>query len=135
MSSKIITASNPAFAAKLDKLRDRSLKPQHVRSLCAEMTQLIAEDAISASNADEKIAIIAILRSGLVMVEPFLSKLPSQANTVVYHLGLFRERQTLQPVEYYNKLGPKTPTIRHGYILDPLLATGGTAEAAINILK
>ncbi|GAB7349922.1 hypothetical protein MBLNU459_g0625t1 [Dothideomycetes sp. NU459] len=133
--SNVRVSQNSSFAAKLDQLRDRSLKPLEVRSITAELTELLSKEAIVAPLPDEKIAVVVILRSGLAMSDPFLSQLPKNADVVVYHLGLFREKETLQPVEYYNKLPPKDSRINHAYILDPLLATGGTAGAAINILR
>jgi len=70
------------------------------------------------------------------MADPFLAQLETEENRVVtYHLGLFREKKTLEPVEYYNKLPAKDERIRHAYIVDPLIATGGTAAATIAILQ
>ena len=70
------------------------------------------------------------------MADPFLAQLETDSNRVVtYHLGLFREKATLEPVEYYNKLPMRDSKIRHAFIVDPLIATGGTAAAAIGILK
>ena len=70
------------------------------------------------------------------MADPFLAQLETEENRVVtYHLGLFREKKTLEPVEYYNKLPAKDEKIRHAYIVDPLIATGGTAAATIAILQ
>ena len=72
-----------------------------------------------------------ILRAGLGMVDAMLELMPTAE---VWHLGLFRDERTLQPVEYYNKL-PDTATVDLCLILDPMLATGGSATAAIEILK
>ena len=79
----------------------------------------------------QRVGIIPILRAGLSMAEAMLQVLPK---AVVWHLGLFRDHETLQPVTYYNKL-PAQPNIDIGFIVDPMLATGGSASAAVAILK
>ncbi|KAF7559199.1 hypothetical protein G7046_g4966 [Stylonectria norvegica] len=136
MAQPTILVDDRAISSSLTKLRDLSLKPSAVRRAVAEMTTLVSKHVTKASNlAGEKVAVIVVLRSGLAMMEPFLDTISDDADVVVYHLGLFREKQTLSPVEYYNKLPPKDPKITHAFILDPLVATGGTAEAAINILR
>lgn len=136
MAPNTFLVSDPKFATVLSRLRDRSLRPSAVRSTVAELTRLLAKDAVaSPPKPGEKIAIVVIMRSGLAMMEPFIEALPEDTDMVIYHLGLFRERETLQPIEYYNKFAKKTPNITHAYVLDPLVATGGTAGAAINILK
>ncbi|EXJ90479.1 uracil phosphoribosyltransferase [Capronia coronata CBS 617.96] len=122
-------------SALLEQLRDRSLRSSQVRNLVGQITQILAKSVITPPSPNEQIAIIVILRSGMAMMEPFVSQLPSDTDNVIYHLGLFREKETLQPVEYYNKLPRKSPRIKHGYVLDPLIATGGTATASIQILK
>jgi len=135
--SNITICSDEAFSSNLTQLRDQTLKPAAVRALVSKLTTILsqgvaAEDPIQ---ADEQVAVIVILRSGLAMTEAFMQSLPEDANTVIYHIGLFREKHTLQPVEYYNKLPPKSPKVKRAFILDPLIATGGTAQAAISILK
>ncbi|KKA29788.1 hypothetical protein TD95_003506 [Thielaviopsis punctulata] len=136
MTPNTFVLSDPAFAPLLATLRDRSLRPAAVRATVSAMTSLLAQEAATTPVAPgEKVAVIVILRSGLAMSDAFTAALPADADTVVYHLGLFREKHTLQPVEYYNKLPRKPQNIKHAYVLDPLVATGGTARAAINILK
>lgn len=136
MASNTSITSSPAFAADLGKLRDMDLRPACVRATVAKLTAILAKDAIALPVADDEIiAIIVILRSGMAMMESFISAFPKNANIVIYHLGLFRESQTLQPVEYYNKLPRKHDAIKRAYVLDPLIATGGTAAATIRILK
>ncbi|OAL55160.1 PRTase-like protein [Pyrenochaeta sp. DS3sAY3a] len=127
--------SDEKYSTLLSQLRDRTITPRKVRALVAELTTILAREAITPPAQDEQIAIIVILRSGMAMMDSFLYEVPEDAKTIVYHLGLFRDKKSLQPVEYYNKLAPKSPKISHGYILDPLLATGGTAEAAVTIAK
>jgi len=74
---------------------------------------------------------VPILRAGLGMVDAMLELMPTAE---VWHLGLFRDERTLRPVEYYNKL-PSTANVDLCLILDPMLATGGSATAAIEVLK
>ncbi|KAJ3102000.1 Kynurenine--oxoglutarate transaminase 3 [Phlyctochytrium planicorne] len=78
-----------------------------------------------------KVGLFPIMRAGLGLVDSFLSLMPAAR---VHHLGLYREKSTLLPVEYYNKL-PAQCTLDIGIILDPMVATGGTSIAAINMLK
>ncbi|KAF4126091.1 uracil phosphoribosyltransferase [Geosmithia morbida] len=137
MAPNTFQVSDPAFTSTLAKLReDSSMRPAAVRSIVRQLTTMVAKDAITAPPPPgEKIAVIVILRSGLAMMEPFTDALPEDTDMVIHHLGLFRERQTLQPIEYYNKLPAKADNIKHAYILDPLVATGGTCCAAISILR
>ena len=79
----------------------------------------------------ERIGLVPILRAGLGMVDAMLELMPTAQ---VWHLGLFRDERTLRPVEYYNKL-PDSATVDLCLILDPMLATGGSATAAIDVLK
>jgi uracil phosphoribosyltransferase len=79
----------------------------------------------------EKIGLVPILRAGLGMVEGVWGLMPSAE---VWHIGLYRDEDTLRPVEYYNKL-PTEPTVSVCLILDPMLATGGSATATAEVLK
>jgi uracil phosphoribosyltransferase len=79
----------------------------------------------------EKIGLVPILRAGLGMVEGVWELIP---NAEVWHIGLYRDEHTLKPVQYYNKL-PLEPTVSVCLILDPMLATGGSAVATIDLLK
>jgi uracil phosphoribosyltransferase len=79
----------------------------------------------------EPIGLVPILRSGLGMVEGVWELMPSAE---VWHIGLYRDERTLQPIEYYNKL-PLEPTVSVCLVLDPMLATGGSAVATVDILK
>ena len=72
-----------------------------------------------------------ILRAGLGMVDGIWELMPGAE---VWHIGLYRDHKTLQPVQYYNKL-PVTPTVQVCLVLDPMLATGGSAVATVDILK
>ena len=79
----------------------------------------------------EKVGLVPILRAGLGMVEGVWELMPSAE---VWHIGLYRDEETFRPVEYYNKL-PVKPTVAVCLVLDPMLATGGSAVATVDILK
>jgi uracil phosphoribosyltransferase len=79
----------------------------------------------------ETVGLLPILRAGLGMAGAVLDLLPTAQ---VWHLGLYRDHRTLKPVTYYNKLPPE-PTIERALVLDPMLATGGSAVAAVDVLK
>ena len=79
----------------------------------------------------DRVGLVPVLRAGLGMAEAMLDALPEAA---VWHLGLYRDHATLKPVTYYNKMPPK-PDMDVALVLDPMLATGGSAIAAIDILK
>ena len=135
MTSNITQVNDPKASHIISQLRDQSLRPAIVRQLVRDLTTILSKHVIKPSYKDEQIAVIVILRSGLSMADPFLAALPEDTDAVVHHLGLFREKESLRPVEYYNKLPHKSPKIRRAYILDPLVATGGTTTAAIHIMK
>jgi uracil phosphoribosyltransferase len=98
------------------------LRPLRVRTPLEE---------IDAHELGDRIGLVPILRAGLGMVDAMLELMPTAQ---VWHLGLFRDERTLRPVEYYNKL-PDSATVELCLILDPMLATGGSATAAIDVLK
>ena len=75
--------------------------------------------------------LVPILRAGLGMVEGVWGLMPAAQ---VWHIGLYRDEETLQPVQYYNKL-PSEPTVSMVFVLDPMLATGGSAVATVDIVK
>jgi uracil phosphoribosyltransferase len=85
----------------------------------------------SGRELQEKIGLVPILRAGLGMVEGIWELMPSAE---VWHIGLYRDERTLKPVQYYNKL-PIEPTVSVCMILDPMLATGGSAVATVDLLK
>lgn len=121
-----------------------SLFRQHVRSLstflAAEATKSLATEDCSVTTPLEtvtcqqlhgRIAVVPILRAGLGMVPPVTDLIP---DSEVWHLGLYRDEQTAQPVHYYDKLPADNPA-DVALILDPMLATGGSAAMAIKTLK
>ena len=139
---------HPLVAHKLTKLRDRDTDPKKFRELIREISALIAYEATldlatlptsvqtplaeaPGTQLREKIGLVPILRAGLGMVAGVWDLMPTAE---VWHIGLYRDERTLKPVEYYNKL-PVEPTVSVCLVLDPMLATGGSAVAAIDILK
>lgn len=144
----LFISNHPLVKHKLTKLRDKETEPKKFRELIREIAGLLAYEAtldleVTPSKvttpmaiADgfilkEKIGLVPILRSGLGMVEGVWELMPSSE---VWHIGLYRDEKTLKPVEYYNKL-PVSPSVGLCLILDPMLATGGSAAATIEVLK
>jgi uracil phosphoribosyltransferase len=141
-------SSHPAVLHKLAILRDEKTEPKKFREIVRELSWLLGYEALADARVrtrqvttpletmeghelGERIGLIPILRAGLGMVDAMLELMPTAE---VWHLGLFRDERTLQPVEYYNKL-PDAASVDLCLILDPMLATGGSATAAIDVLK
>ncbi|WP_409343721.1 uracil phosphoribosyltransferase [Paenibacillus sp. MBLB4367] len=146
----LFVCDHPLIQHKLTYIRDKNTKTKDFRELVDEVSSLMAYEItrnvaleqvevetpvtkatcriVSGSN---KIGLIPILRAGLGMVDGMLKLMPTAE---VGHIGLYRDPQTLQPVEYYVKL-PTDPTQRELIVIDPMLATGGSAIAAIDLLK
>jgi uracil phosphoribosyltransferase len=141
-------SQHPAVRHKLALLRDVRTEPKKFRELVRELSWLLGYEALSdvrltpvsvqtpleeiqADKLGDRIGLVPILRAGLGMVDAMLELMPTAE---VWHLGLFRDERTLRPVEYYNKL-PDSATVDVCLILDPMLATGGSATAAIEVLK
>ena len=146
--SNVFASQHPLVAHKLSRLRDRSTEPKKFRELVREIAALLAYEAtadlltvprqvetplatMTGAELQEKIGLVPILRAGLGMVEGFWELKPTAE---VWHIGLYRDEKTLQPVQYYNKL-PVEPTVSVCLILDPMLATGGSAVATTAIVK
>ncbi len=146
--STVHTSNHPLIAHKLSRLRDKNTEPKKFRELVREIAGLLAYEAtadlqtapieietplekMQAQQLKEKIGLVPILRAGLGMVEGIWELMPSAE---VWHIGLYRDEHTLKPVEYYNKL-PIDPRVSVCLILDPMLATGGSATATADILK
>jgi uracil phosphoribosyltransferase len=147
-SPQLHISNHPLVCHKLARLRRTTTDPKKFRELVREMSALLAYEATQdlltrpvtvqtpMGNADaaelkEIIGLVPILRAGLGMVEGIWDLMPSAE---VWHIGLYRDENTLQPVQYYNKL-PVLPTVAVCLILDPMLATGGSAVATVEILK
>jgi uracil phosphoribosyltransferase len=139
---------HPAVLHKLAILRDKETEPKKFREIVRELSWLLGYEALAdvevkplevetplerteAHELGVRIGLVPILRAGLGMVDAMLELMPTAE---VWHLGLFRDERTLRPVEYYNKL-PDSATVDLCLILDPMLATGGSATAAIDVLK
>jgi uracil phosphoribosyltransferase len=116
---------HPLVLHKLAMLRDRNTEPKIFRLLVRELTESAGHQIAV------RIGLMPILRAGLGMAEAVHDLIPSAQ---VWHLGLYRDHETLQPVTYYNKLPPQ-PCVHLAVIVDPMLATGGSAIAAVDILK
>jgi uracil phosphoribosyltransferase len=144
----VFPSTHPLVKHKLTLLRDMRTEPKKFREVIRELAMLIAYEATldlalvekdvtspmgftRGAQLAEKIGLVPILRAGLGMVDGFWELMPSAE---VWHIGLYRDEKTLRPVEYYNKL-PVSPTAEVCLILDPMLATGGSAVATCEILK
>ncbi len=148
--SKVVVFDHPLIQHKLTVLRKEETGSKEFRELVTEISTLMAyevtrdlelEDEVIKTAMGEtikskvisgkKLGIIPILRAGLGMVDGFLNLVP---NAKVGHIGLYRDPETLESVEYYNKL-PRDVSERTLYLVDPMLATGVSLVAAIDILK
>ncbi|KAJ2998846.1 hypothetical protein HDV02_003956 [Globomyces sp. JEL0801] len=160
MDIKVI--SHPLYLHKLSLLRDERVRPKQFRELVTELSNIIgslhsfsllgitATESLDLTTVKtlnspigkftgvkikDKVGVFPIMRAGNGMVDAFLNLVPAAR---VHHLGLFRDKvphqKTLLPVEYYNKL-PAACQLDIGFVLDPLIATAGTAIAAVNMLK
>lgn len=144
----VYVASHPLIRHKLARLRDKTTPPPEFRKLVAEISRGLLFEATkdlrlaqvsvqtplmetTCERLADRIGLVPVLRAGLGMAEAMLDALPE---ATVWHLGLYRDHATLKPVTYYNKL-PAKPNMDFALVLDPMLATGGSAIAAIDILK
>jgi len=139
--------SHPVLNARLSKLRETSTTPKEFREgindislfLGIEASRTLEEEKFEGQTPiapftglriKHRIGLTPILRAGLGMTDALLDLFPAAP---VFHLGIFREKVSLQPVEYYSKL-PSSPPIDICFLLDPLIATGGTACAALTMI-
>lgn len=146
--AQVFVSHHPLIEHKLTLLRDKRTEPTLFRQLVRELATLLTYEATQDLATEplevetplmkaqgvqlrDRIGLVPILRAGLGMVEGVWALLPSAQ---VWHIGLYRDERTLKPVEYYNKL-PVEPTVSLCLILDPMLATGGSAAATADILK
>ena len=147
-SPNLHVSSHPAVLHKLAILRDIATEPKKFREVVRELSWLLGYEALAdarvrpltvrtpmetmeGAQLADRIGLVPILRAGIGMVDAMLELMPTAQ---VWHLGLFRDERTLRPVEYYNRL-PDSATVDVCLILDPMLATGGSATAAIEVLK
>ena len=146
--SNVFASPHPLVAHKLARLRNVNTEPKKFRELVREIAGLLTYEATAdlllypidvqtplaltkGVELQEKIGLVPILRAGLGMVEGVWELMPTAE---VWHIGLYRDERTLKPVQYYNKL-PIEPTVSVSLVLDPMLATGGSAVATVDILK
>jgi uracil phosphoribosyltransferase len=144
----VFVSNHPLVKHKLSLLRDVSTDSTKFRQLVRELALLLAYEAtadltlapkevqtplakMQGDELQDRIGLVPILRAGLGMVNGVWEMMPSAE---VWHIGLYRDERTLRPIEYYNKL-PVAPTVQVVLILDPMLATGGSATATTNLLK
>ncbi|MDW8017013.1 MAG: uracil phosphoribosyltransferase [Thermus sp.] len=146
---RITLVDHPLVQHKLAHLRDKRTGAKDFRELAEELSLLMAYEAMRDLELREtlvetpvapaqvkvlsgkKLALVAILRAGLVMVEGILKLVP---HARVGHIGLYRDPESLKPVQYYAKLPPDIAE-RRVFLLDPMLATGGSASHALGLLK
>jgi uracil phosphoribosyltransferase len=148
LSNAVHASSHPLVAHKLSLLRERATEPKKFRELVRELSWLLGYEAMADLGTEPyqldtpletmtgtrlapKVGLVPVLRAGLGMVDAMLELMPMAE---VWHIGLYRDERTLQPVEYYNKL-PDAATVQVCLILDPMLATGGSSAATVDILK
>ncbi len=147
--ANLVVIDHPLVQHKIGVLRDRRTSKKVFRELVDEIAMLMVYEATSdlplgsaeidtplertrvARMSGKKLTLVPILRAGLGMVEGVLRLVPSAR---VGHIGMYRDHETLQPVPYYFKIPPE-PEAREFIVLDPMLATGGSASAAVSRLK
>lgn len=147
--SVVEIVDHPLIQHKISLLRDRNTGTKEFRDLVSEVAMLLCYEATRDLPTEEvevetpialartkvlagrKLALVPILRAGLGMVDGMLSMIPAAK---VGHIGLYRNEGTLEPVEYYCKL-PQDCAEREVFVVDPMLATGGSSAAAITMLK
>lgn len=149
MNNKVHIMDHPLIQHKLSIIRRKETGVKEFREMISEIAMLMCYDATRNLQTEEitietpitsakarvlsgkKLAVVPILRAGLGMVEGMLNLVPSAR---VGHIGLYRDPETLEPVEYYCKM-PQDIQDRDVFVVDPMLATGGSASAAITFLK
>ncbi len=146
--SHVHVSRHPLVQHKMLQLRDRATPPWHFRRLVRDLTLLLFAEATTDLPTEPhaiqtplaeyvgrrltgSLAVVPILRAGLGMSEALLELVPE---ATVCHLGLYRDEQTFEPVTYYNKL-PAARPVDLALVVDPMLATGGSAVAAFDILR
>ncbi|KAG0183381.1 hypothetical protein DFQ28_008870 [Apophysomyces sp. BC1034] len=149
MAHTLHISRHPIVAAKLSQLREANQPSKTVREIMRDLSTLLGYEASAdlklsyektlqspyapykAAELKDRVALVPVLRSGLGLVDGFLALFPEAP---VLHLGLYREKVSLQPVEYYNKL-PNNPNVDLCFVMDSIIATGNTSVATVNILK
>ncbi len=144
----VVEIRHPLVQHHLSRLRDKATPCAEFRQIVNRLATLLAYEATkdlllrpvtvetplvatTCNQLAQRIGIVPILRAGLGMVEPILNLIP---DAEVWHLGFYRDEKTLRPVEYYKKL-PNHGAVDTALVLDPMLATGGSAVAAVSAVK
>jgi uracil phosphoribosyltransferase len=144
----LVEVHHPLIQHHLTRLRDKETPPAEFRQLVQRLAALLAYEATKdlvvrpieiatplvpaiAQKLSQRIGLVPILRAGLGMVDPILDLIPTAE---VWHLGLYRDEATALPIEYYSKL-PETEPVDVALLVDPMLATGGSATAALAALR
>jgi uracil phosphoribosyltransferase len=147
VDARLFVSTHPLVRDKVTALRDLRTEPAQFRALTRELSWLLGYEALAgarlrsvkvrtplAETTGEEIAddigLVPILRAGISMAEGVLQLLP---RAQVWHLGIYRDHATRQPVTYYNRI-PAPPRFDLALVLDPMLATGGSAVAAVQML-
>lgn len=147
-NSGVFEVEHPLVRHHLTRLRDERTDPAEFRQLVRRLSTLLAYEATKdlgdepyevrtpncptvGRKLSERIGLVPILRAGLGMVDPILDLIPTAE---VWHLGVYRDEATAKPVEYYSKI-PATRPVDTAMVVDPMLATGGSAVAALTTLK
>jgi len=145
---EVYVSNHPLIQHKLALMRAATTEPKKFREVVREITSLLMYEATLDLATDEidvqtplasmkghklaeRIGLVPILRAGVGMVDAALDLIPTAQ---VWHIGLYRDHRTLLPIEYYNKL-PVEPTVDICFVLDPMLATAGSATATVKVLK
>ena len=146
--SKLFVSEHPLIHTKMAMLRDEQTGTKEFREIIGEVASLLLYEATrdlplkevqvktpiataTCKTIDTKLAMVPILRAGLGMTDGLLNLLPAAK---IGHIGLYRDETTLEPVEYYCKL-PSDCAEREVFVVDPMLATGGSADMAITKMK
>jgi len=147
-SPTVVQSSHPLILHKITQMRKASNTPKYLHQLIKEVSTFLCYEATASMRMEaqtvktkfgdeagqriaERVGIVPVLRGGLAMVESMTEMV---SNAQVWHLGIYRDKTSLLPIEYYNKL-PKKVTVHTAFVLDPMPITGATAVAAMDILK
>ncbi len=145
--NKLVVLDHPLVDCHLTVLRNRETSPAEFRQSVRRLSMLLAHSATAELSTTDtsietplqamtgkkllnRIGLVPILRAGIGMVEPMLDLIPTSE---VWHLGLYRDEETATPVSYYSKL-PESSPVDVAFVLDPMLATGGSASMACQAL-
>ena len=148
MDEKVFVMNHPLIQHKLSIMRDKNTSVKDFRNCAHEIGLLLGYEAtkdmeledypietpitkMTAKKTKKKVALVPILRAGLGMVDALMNLIPAAK---IGHIGLYRNEETLEPVEYYCKM-PTDISERLTLVLDPMLATGGSAKDAISMIK